>query len=358
MRFLSPRSAPTFGLFCSLLLCATTGRAAGTPGPDDDSNDAETLIRQANELRRQHHDELSLPLFQRAYHISRSPRTAGQLGLCEMAIGYSVEAAKYLREALAAPTHPWVVKNKVTLEKSLAQALAAIGSVTIQGEPSGAEVLANGIVFGRLPLAETLQLNKGITEVEVRAPAYLSARRTFNIAGGETEFWTVVLAPQSPRPQPPSAAISVNTGALAATSMAGGDVAQSVMAEPAQRAEPISSGPLPSRRSSIAKRLLVATTLGLGIAGTAVGAVYGLRSMSQHNDASQICPDTCTSQHGVDLWNQARSSGVVSTAGFAVGAAGLVAGGLIWFLVPEQTIGESPVAVALGFGSLQLRGSW
>jgi len=358
MRFFSPRIAPTHALFCSLLLGATTGRAAGTLGPDDESNDAETLIRQANELRRQHHDELSLPLFQRAYHISRSPRTAGQLGLCEMAIGYSVQAAKYLREALAAPTHPWVAKNKVTLENSLAQVLASIGSVTIQGEPSGAEVLANGIVFGRLPLAETLQLNKGITEVEVRAPAYLSARRTFNIAGGETEFWTVTLAPQSPTPQPPSATISVNTDVLASTSTARGDLAQSAKAEPPQRAELVSSGPLPARRSSTAKRLLVATTLGIGIAGTAVGAVYGLRSMAEHNDASKACPDTCTTQRGVDLWNQARTSGVVSTAGFAVGVAGLVAGGLIWFLVPEQTIGETPVAVALRFGSLQLGGSW
>ena len=358
MRFLSPRSALTCTLFCSLLLGATTGRAAGTPAPDDDSDDAETLIRQANELRRQHHDERSLPLFQRAYRISRSPRTAGQLGLCEMAIGYSVEAAKYLREALAAPTHPWVAKNKVTLESSLAQALAAIGSVTVQGEPSGAEVLANGIVFGRLPLAETLQLNQGITEVEVRAPAYLSARRTFNIAGGETESWTVALAPQSPTPQTPNAAISVNAGTLAATSTAGGDVARSAKAEPPQGAELISPGPRPSHRSSIAKRILVATTLGISIAGTAVGVVYGLRSMAEHNDASKVCPDACTTQHGVDLWNQARTSGIVSTAGFAVGVAGLVAGGLIWFLVPEQMIGDTPVDVALGFGSLQLGGSW
>ena len=46
-----------------------------------DSAEAEALIRQGVELRAQKKDERALPLFEKAYQISRSPRTAGQLGL-------------------------------------------------------------------------------------------------------------------------------------------------------------------------------------------------------------------------------------------------------------------------------------
>ena len=76
------------------LLLVLSG-AAG-PARAGESGEAESLIRQGVELRSQKKDERALPLFEKAYQISRSPRTAGQLGLVEMALGYFVDAEKYL----------------------------------------------------------------------------------------------------------------------------------------------------------------------------------------------------------------------------------------------------------------------
>src|SRR4029079_10075504 len=101
---------------------------------------AEALIRQGVELRAQKKDERELPLLEKAYQVSRSPRTAGQLGLVEMALGYFVDAEIYLGDAIAAPDHPWVAKNLATLKPQLPAAKRQIGELFIVGEPAGAEV--------------------------------------------------------------------------------------------------------------------------------------------------------------------------------------------------------------------------
>ena len=114
------------------------------PARAGDSAEAEALIRQGVELRAQKKDERALPLFEKAYQLSRTPRTAGQLGLVEMALGYFVDAEKYLGEAVASPDHPWVAKNLATLKAQLATAKSQIGELYIIGEPAGAEVVVNG----------------------------------------------------------------------------------------------------------------------------------------------------------------------------------------------------------------------
>src|SRR4051794_27986902 len=106
-----------------------------------DSAEAEALIRQGVELRAREKDERALPMFEKAYQVSRSPRTAGQLGLVEMALGYFVDAERYLGEAVASPDHPWVAKNLATLKAQLATAKSQIGELYIVGEPAGAEVV-------------------------------------------------------------------------------------------------------------------------------------------------------------------------------------------------------------------------
>src|SRR5947209_5434763 len=54
--------------------------------------EAESLIRDGVALRREQRDVQALPLFQKAYDLVRNARTAGQLGLCELSLGYWIEA--------------------------------------------------------------------------------------------------------------------------------------------------------------------------------------------------------------------------------------------------------------------------
>ena len=182
-------------------------RATGAGGR---SGEAEALIRQGVELRAQKKDERALPLFEKAYQISRTPRTAGQLGLVEMALGYFVDAEKYLSEAVASPDHPWVAKNLATLKAQLATAKSQIGELYIVGEPAGAEVLVNGKAVGKLPLSTPIRLDKGRADVQVRAPGYVASTDTVTMVGGKREDRSyrlqreaVAVAPPPPAPVQP-----------------------------------------------------------------------------------------------------------------------------------------------------------
>ena len=180
-----------------LVLSASPARAA------TDAEQAEALIREGVKLRAHDSAPQALPLFEKAYQVSRTPRTAAQLGLCEQDLGYFVEAERYLTEALAAPDHPWVAKNKATLKKSLDTARASIGELALTLSPAGAEVSLNGKPVDKALLGAPLRLGKGPVDVEVRAAGYQPARETVTIAGGKREPRTYALVPEPAKPAAP-----------------------------------------------------------------------------------------------------------------------------------------------------------
>jgi hypothetical protein len=147
--------------------------------------DPEALIREGNDLRKQGRNEEALPLFQAAYAAARTPRTAGQLGLCEMSVGYSVEAEAHLAEALEFPNHPWVAKNAAGLRDMLAKARQKIVEIDVTGSPVGAELRVNGHVVGTLPLGKPLRLAEGPIDVQAVAPGYRTDLRTLSAKGGD-----------------------------------------------------------------------------------------------------------------------------------------------------------------------------
>ena len=124
-----------------------------------------------------------------------------------MALGYFVDAEKYLSEAVASPDHPWVAKNLATLKAQLATAKTQIGELYIVGEPAGAEVLVNGKSVGKLPLSSPIRLDKGRADVQVRAPGYVSSTDSVVMVGGKREDRSyrlqreaVAVAPPPPAP--------------------------------------------------------------------------------------------------------------------------------------------------------------
>lgn len=145
----------------------------------------EELIRQGVALRRSGKDQAALPLFQKAHELGHSPRTAGQLGLCELALGQMVEAERDLSSALDTPGDAWVAKNRAALEKSLRSAQGGIGELSINGSPEGAEVVVNGKPAGKLPLAAPVRVAQGVATVTVEADGYLSLTNSVSVRGGQ-----------------------------------------------------------------------------------------------------------------------------------------------------------------------------
>jgi len=106
------------------------------------------------------------------------------------------------------------------------------------------------------------------------------------------------------------------------------------------------------------QRSLALVAGGVGLVGVAVGTVFGLRSMSKHNEAERACPGECSDSSGAELWSDARANGTVSTIAFAVGGATLAGGVVLWLTAPNQSAGDGGLKFAVGPGSVAMTGTW
>ena len=188
-----------------LLLLASASR--GWAGPEE-AEQAEALIKEGVQLRAQDQTARALPLFEKAYRLSRNPRTAGQLGLCELELGFFAEAELYLSEALATPNHPWIAKNRTTLKRQLDAARANVGELSLTVSPATAEVLLDKKSADKVVPGVPIHLRKGPVVVEIRAPGYQPVQTTITIVGGKREERTFALVPDSPPPVVPVAETS------------------------------------------------------------------------------------------------------------------------------------------------------
>jgi hypothetical protein len=187
------RSWFTLLLLTTICALAVAGPLVERPAKAAEPAEIENLIRQGVELRQKNKDQAALPFFQRAYDLERSPRTAAQLGLVELSLGYAIAAERHLAEALSSPHHLWVTRNRPQLEVALTEAQKAIAKVIVTGNPRGAEVVVNGQLVGTLPLTEAVAVPEGTVQILVRGPGFEPNAQTLKIPGGSSQSIEVSL---------------------------------------------------------------------------------------------------------------------------------------------------------------------
>jgi hypothetical protein len=319
-----------------------------------DAEKAEQLIREGNALRRQHQDARALQLFQEAYEISRTPRSAAQLGLAELALGYWDAANEHLTDALTSGRNSWVAEKRHVLEAAQSEARSHLASLTVDGSPAGAEVLVNGKSVGTLPLATPVTVNEGRVEIEVRASAYKSDHRVLTVQGNSHTELNVNLQPAAPPVvkadiQPVDRA----PAAAQASGEAGSSDAPGVKQPDA--AAPVAE--LPGWR----RVLPWALTAGAIVAG-GVGAwqaVEASHSLDQFN-ANHAC--------GVDDQNRGSDpscAGLYSdstshrtNAWIAFGTAGVFVAGAVTLLIWNANSAPVDVQVGMGTARVAFRGTF
>jgi hypothetical protein len=112
-----------------------------------------------------------------------------------------------------------------------------------------------------------------------------------------------------------------------------------------------------SRFSLDAQDVAAISAGAVGVAGVVVGSVFGLKSQSKHAHSDDYCTGhTCQDPRGVELMNEARTAGNLSTTGFVIGGLGLATGAVLWFARPFGP--RTNAAVAVAPGSIEVRGAW
>jgi hypothetical protein len=309
-------------------------------GEASDAEKAEELIRQGNVLRRDNQDARALPMFQQAYGISRTPRSAAQLGLAELALGYWDAAAEHLTEALTSGRNPWVGKNRSALEASLREAKSHLASVTVTGRPAGAEVLINGKSVGTLPLGGPVLVNEGRTETEVRASGYKADHRVLMVEGNSTAQVSVNLEslPAPAAHQEASTPVAGDSRPPVATPTKDGDGASSGAELPAWRkALPwvASAGAIAAGGIGVWQAVSASKSLNQFQANAACGASEPMRGSDPH----------CAGLY--NDWSSHRTNSWI-----AFGAAGLLAAGAVGLFVWNAY--ATPVEVQVGTSSAQI----
>ena len=275
-----------------------------------DELNEDDLIRQGVEKRRQQQDEAALELFRRAYGIDKSPRSAAQMGLAEIALGRWSDAEAHLEEALAASSQAWIQKNRKTLESSLSSVREHLGNLQVLGEPIGAEVVIEGEVRGTLPMEKPLRVRAGECRFDVRAKGYESASRTVQISPGDLTRETVKLsAVTAPEPTATASQVPEAPGVQVSPSSAVG--------EPGEGA---------AEHGGRSLRITGLAIAGAGAAIAGAGLVFGLlaRAKGQSNQ------DALTFDPGADSSGQRYET--LQWIGYGAGAA-LLAGGVTTYLI-------------------------
>lgn len=292
------------------------------PAFADEGPNADALIQQGLDLRRDGKSNEALDLFQRAHALAPSPRTFGQMGLVETSLKRWVDADMHLSISLTNPDDPWVVKNRAFLEQALATSKQHIGDLVVSG-PSGIEVFLRGKSVGTLPSVPPMHLVEGTASISATAAGFKPFDQTVVIRPGTRTAMAIALKPIVMEPvatvvtTPPAAAASLSAAAQAPASVA-------------------------SRRSNW-HTWTGASTVAAGAGLLTWGIVW--IAIDNH--------DACGSVHGADCgtaYNTKTPGWILA----GVGAAAIAAGTVI-LLTGRHGTGDSNVAVGLSPSSFVLR---
>jgi hypothetical protein len=205
------------------------------------SSEAE-LIRRGVAEREQGRDQMALELFRQAFDRYHTPRSQAQMGLAYQALGRWGEADENLSSALAATGDSWISNNRKALEQALAVIGQHVGTVEVQSNVPGTEILIDGRLVGELPLRRPLRLPGGPVMLQARAEGYMTSQRPITVMPGQMTRESFTLLPvskapaaappppvyvEAPAPPPEPAPSPLRSkwtfiGAAAATAVAGG----------------------------------------------------------------------------------------------------------------------------------------
>jgi hypothetical protein len=242
-------------------------------------------------------------LYHAAFHVSVIAESLEGLGrLAEAAAKYEALVAEPLSQSA-----PQVFKEAQERGKQrLSQLLARIPSllVVVRGDTPGASATVDGNAFP-LGSGAAVRFDAGPHRIRVTAPGFrpFEHEETLPPRGGVVTV-TVTLEREGAQGAPTSTATAAPSGSPSVSPTAEGS------------------------------RLPAAIAFGAGGAGLLVGAISGGLFLGRLDGLRVLCPDKqCTEENRSEL-DAVRTLGNVSTVGFAVGAVGVVAGAVLFFVRP------------------------
>ncbi len=299
-----------------------SGSAWGQSGGAERAASAEALFREAKGLMEDGNYALACPKLEASQRLDQAVGTLLNLAVCHEAQGKTASAwAEYLRAASMARRKQQPAREKyarrraMELEPKLVRMAFAVAEEALV---EGLEVRRDGLLQESASWATATPVDPGTHVVTALAPGKKEWRTTVE-ASGEGKTVTVdvpVLEDLPPEPEQP-ASDELEKGRASAPAT-----------------EPKPSEPVAVSSSGANQRTLGILFGGVGVAGLAVGSIFGLQANSKWNDAD--CPDNrCPTPEQQDRAEDAKRFADVSTWSFAGGGALLAAGTVLWLTASD-----------------------
>jgi len=320
---------------CTLLVTSSSVRA-------DAASDARAHYDRALKFYDEGVFDAALVELTRAYELNPSYRIVYNIAQAKVAMrdyaGAIESFQRYLREGAGQ-----VPNDRVsTVRAQITDLQQRVGSLTIESDVAGAEVLIDDVAVGATPLQAPVLVNAGVRRVSVRHPDYPARSERVSVAGGEQLRTSVLVRPRqseaqaSSEPGPPPAAQTVAAQA------------QPLQLQPAAAYEIKSEGP-----DRTAAWLMTGVTGAL--AATAIVCAVVAQSQNSDLDARRSLPDQDEAAFNEDrdaLKRTALFADVFTLA--AVASAGVTT--WLWLRGDGDSAERASLRVGLAGAGLQLRG--
>jgi hypothetical protein len=328
------------GLLGTSLGALLTVAAPSIARADDASarNLAEQMFTEGRTLMGQGKFDEACPKLAESQRLDPGGGTILNLAVCHQGQGRFASAWSEFREAIdIARTDGRRDREQLALEH-LAEIEPKVSHLTLSIDPkaevSGLTIKLDGQSLGRAAWSSPLPVDPGAHDVTASAPGKLDRQLTVQVVGlADTKAVSILALEDAPAP------------AIAASD----------------------SSPEPTFSDhSTGKRVAGFVVGGVGVAALAVGTVFGVEALQKRHESDASCSgDTCRTQSGVDLNEDAQRFANVANVGIGVGIVGLVVGTYLVLTsggsrsVPAATA-RMKVLPAIGTraSSLELSGTW
>ncbi|MFI5308757.1 MAG: type IV pilus biogenesis/stability protein PilW [Polyangiales bacterium] len=315
-----------------MALSALGGRARADE--DSDKAAAEALFDEGRKLMGEGKFDEACPKLEASQRLDPGVGTLLNLADCLEKRGKTASAWAQFREASSAAHKTGSLEREEIARTRANELEAKLAYLTIETwKGQRVQVTRDGSAVDEAVLGSAIPVDPGEHVISASATGKRSWSTTVTV--GEASRVSVAVPILPDEAQAPGAAPGAAAGATAPTASDSG-----------------------SGASNSSLRIAAVAVGAVGVIGIGLGIGFGADAMSKWSDAKAHCnPYPYCGAEGQRLGDRAKTSATISTIAFAIGAAGIAGGIVLWVNAPSKH-SESQASVAFGPGSVALRGSY
>jgi hypothetical protein len=325
------RALPALALVAACLLAAP-GASANPSKEDVDA--AQRLFDEGLDLLEHGHAADACPKLEESQRLDPGMGTEYRLAECYAATGRLVRAVALFREVAAdAKASKSTAREHVATQRAddtAARIPKLVLELPATSRVPGLAVRVDDAAVALGDLGKPMPLDPGDHSVSASAPGYVAWSARMHLDEGIESRITIPRLAAAPR----------------------ADMTPPAVPEPVAPKPP----PAPPATRFGGQRIAALAAAGVGVAGVAVGTVFGLKAKSNWSDALSHCRGGATDQcdaTGVSLGGDAKTEATISTISFVVGGVGLAGAAILFFTAPRAAKDDSVhVAPIAGAGTL------